>query len=181
MGDPQTQLGSRGWRAGRGEGEGDGDELWGGPYESDSDDELDEVAFTSGDRFVVHMVGLHLENKLTAEDLCTAMFWAAESGMAEARRWALPPGAQSGHYSRKVKTELDDLWNERADVVSERNAWEIARNEVHKFANDVVMFFNSEAGKDVYHQPPIGLQEAIDERRDELSASALCSCSMVSS
>ena len=26
--------------------------------------------------------------------------------MAEARRWALPPGAQSGHYSRKVKTEL---------------------------------------------------------------------------
>ena len=76
-----------------------------GDYDSDTDDE--EAVLTPGDRFVAHMVGLHLENKVTAEDLCIAMHWAAESGMAEARRWAMPPGNPStGHYSRKVKAEL---------------------------------------------------------------------------
>lgn len=84
-------------------GEPDDDGFWGDF--SDSDLEQDEES-TPGQELVSKMVRMHLLNKISAEDCCTTLFYAARAGVVEAERFALSPGSSSGHYARKMRSVL---------------------------------------------------------------------------
>ena len=86
--------------------EGDDDPIFWGES-SDSDDAYaDEGRGRPAQQLVGHLLDLHLFNKISAQDCCTAMHFAAAAGIDEAKKFALEPGASSGHCSRKIRTAL---------------------------------------------------------------------------
>ena len=73
---------------------------------SESDGEDDDTERSPGQRLVSQLLTLHLQNKLSASDCCTAMWWASQAGVVEAKAYALPPESSSGHCSRKLKSAM---------------------------------------------------------------------------
>ena len=82
---------------------------WGMPSDSDSEGEDKD---TPGHLLVRKILHMHLLNKITAEDCCTTLFFAAEAGVVEARQYAKAPGSSSGKYAERLRKLLGHLNND---------------------------------------------------------------------
>jgi hypothetical protein len=78
--------------------------FWGEASDSDGDD--DSHPSSPGRLLVNKLLDLHLCNKISAEDCCVSMHFAALSGIEDARPYALGPGSASGHYGRKLRNAM---------------------------------------------------------------------------
>ena len=79
------------------------DTFWG--ELSDSDEDTD----TPGQRLVDKLIHVHLLNKISAEDCCTALHDASEAGVSEATKYGKAPGSSSGKYAEKLRSVLGQL------------------------------------------------------------------------
>ena len=88
------------WESGgaRHDDEDDDDELAGGFWGdcSDSDDEGPEEPTTAGGR-VVEIISMHMIlGNLIMRQAVTSMYWLAQAGIAEAKKWGLNPNNEGG-------------------------------------------------------------------------------------
>ena len=90
----------------RWEDEEEGDEMENAMVDCDdtSDDEV--AALTPGQEYVSYLSTLLFSRKVSAEQFCILMYWSAEAGMEEARKYAKAPGGKTGHYSRHCNETL---------------------------------------------------------------------------
>ena len=58
---------------------------------SDGDTTMDEEESGAGHFLVEKLLALHLSNKISAEDCCVCMHYAAALGASEAQKYAMPP------------------------------------------------------------------------------------------
>ena len=61
---------------------------------------------TPGELMVNELLELYAAGTMTASRLCTTCFYAAQAGVAEAKKYALSPTASSGHFQRKLDSAL---------------------------------------------------------------------------
>ena len=71
-----------------------------------SGSEADDPGPSPGEDLVEYMVELLNERTLNARQFCTVMYYAGRAGVREAAPYGLQPGAQSGHYQRKLSAVM---------------------------------------------------------------------------
>lgn len=62
---------------------------WGEASDDDPDD--GDSMEEPGRKLVDHLLQLHMTNKISASDTCTAMYWASQAGVEQAARFAMAP------------------------------------------------------------------------------------------
>ena len=85
-------------------------------FDSDSSSGEESYAPNPQQQLVEFCVGLYVHRKLSAKDLCTAMWWCSKCGLQETDRLAFRPDAPTGHYQRHLNAALPFLANERGRV-----------------------------------------------------------------
>ena len=107
-------LGAHSWEHNLG-GEDGLDDFW----DASDDDFANDLPESPAQTLISILVDHYLYSRLSAQQVCTMMFWMEQCGIQEAGPFSLKPGSSSGHYSRKMKAALghidsDDLYE--ADV-----------------------------------------------------------------
>ena len=59
------------------------------------------------EHFIETMFMLYYAHGLSAHHLCQVFFWAGQAGIAEAVKFGMPPGRQSGKYKRHLDNALE--------------------------------------------------------------------------
>lgn len=69
---------------------------------------LDHAKKAAAAELIEELVDHYLTGKrFSAKSLCVVSHWAAEAGISECKKYALAPGASTGHYQRKIDAALD--------------------------------------------------------------------------